>query len=93
MKNLLLCLSFVVISSTAFAEEIVKMDPGQHPCADIQAVLKRDTQVLLKGLLGYYDIYYLSGSQCPMLHKANISYVSSSDMTFCLAGYTCRLKP
>lgn len=88
-----LIFAIAVLASTGLLAEPLKLNPAEHACADMQAVLMRDSTVYLQGMLGFYDAYYATRNQCPMLHYSNISYVTSRDQTFCQMGFTCRLKP
>ena len=91
MKKLVVL--FLLVASTSLMAEPMKLDPAEHSCAEMQAILVRDGAVYLKGLLGFYDAYFATRYQCPPLHNTNISYVTSQDQTFCQMGFTCRLKP
>lgn len=99
MKGIILVVGLVMFASLfAFAdvdiENVVKVTPSEHTCAEMQTIIARDGMILIKGLLGYYDYHFRNGSYCNYPYtRVYISYDTSLDQTWCMVGYVCGLKP
>ena len=89
MKNLVIILGLVALSTPAGAQQPRPMTPNM-PCAQAQQLVARNGAIVLGTGTYTYDRYVRDESFCQRDERLEAMWVPARDTPQCFVGYRCR---